>query len=85
MKAPISRRPDEVLPVAVPLVAAVTVVVSVVPRARGIEFPAELQYAERAFPDHVTVELPDASHFFFEDATDRIVAAISRIGLARNL
>jgi haloalkane dehalogenase len=31
---------------------------------------------ERALPDHKTIELPNAGHFFFEDATDRVTNEI---------
>lgn len=31
---------------------------------------------ERAFPDHKTIEFPDASHFFFEDEVDLMIPAI---------
>jgi haloalkane dehalogenase len=32
---------------------------------------------ERAFPRHRTIELPEADHFFFEDAADRMVREIA--------
>lgn len=38
-------------------------------------FPrADLERHERAFPNHTTVELPEAGHFFFEDAPERVLA-----------
>jgi haloalkane dehalogenase len=40
-------------------------------------FPrADLERFERAFPNHTTIELPNANHFFFEDARDRIVSEV---------
>jgi pimeloyl-ACP methyl ester carboxylesterase len=40
-------------------------------------FPrADLERFQRAFPDHKTIELADADHFFFEDALDRMVQEI---------
>lgn len=40
-------------------------------------FPkADLERHEKAFPNHTTVELPEAGHFFFEDAPERVVAHI---------
>jgi pimeloyl-ACP methyl ester carboxylesterase len=41
-------------------------------------FPrADLARFEKAFPNHKTVELAEASHFFFEDAPQRVVDEIS--------
>jgi haloalkane dehalogenase len=38
-------------------------------------FPrADLERHERAFPNHTTVELPEAGHFFFEDAPEQVLA-----------
>jgi haloalkane dehalogenase len=31
---------------------------------------------ERNFPDHKTIEFPNASHFFFEDEADQMIPAI---------
>lgn len=40
-------------------------------------FPlADLHRFEDAFPEHRTIELPDADHFFFEDAADQMVPII---------
>jgi haloalkane dehalogenase len=40
-------------------------------------FPkADLERHEKAFPNHTTVELSEAGHFFFEDAPERVVAHI---------
>lgn len=40
-------------------------------------FPrADLQRFERGFPNHRTIELADADHFFFEDAADRVIPEI---------
>jgi len=40
-------------------------------------FPrADLERFERVFPNHLTIELADADHFFFEDAADRMVREI---------
>jgi pimeloyl-ACP methyl ester carboxylesterase len=46
---------------------------------RDIGFPrVDLERFERAFPRHTTIELPDADHFFFEDAAPRIIQEIER-------
>jgi pimeloyl-ACP methyl ester carboxylesterase len=46
-------------------------------------FPrADLTRFEAAFPDHKTIELPDASHFFFEDAADRMIQEIRAFMIA---
>jgi pimeloyl-ACP methyl ester carboxylesterase len=38
-------------------------------------FPrADLERHERAFPNHTPVELPEAGHFFFEDAPEQVLA-----------
>jgi haloalkane dehalogenase len=40
-------------------------------------FPrVDLARFEKAFPDHRTIELSDADHFFFEDAADRMIREI---------
>jgi pimeloyl-ACP methyl ester carboxylesterase len=40
-------------------------------------FPrVDLERFEKAFPNHKTIELPDADHFFFEDAAQRVVNEI---------
>ena len=47
-------------------------------RLRDGGFPrADLERFERAFPSHRTIELPDASHFFFEDAAPRMIEEIA--------
>jgi haloalkane dehalogenase len=38
--------------------------------------PVDLQRFQKAFPNHQTIQLADATHFFFEDATQRVVEAI---------
>ena len=44
-------------------------------RDRG--FPrADLERFEKAFPDHKTIELADAGHFFFEDSAEQMVKEI---------
>jgi pimeloyl-ACP methyl ester carboxylesterase len=46
---------------------------------RDIGFPrVDLERFERVFPNHTTIELPDADHFFFEDAAPRIIQEIER-------
>lgn len=46
-------------------------------------FPREdLERFERAFPNHRTVPLPAADHFFFEDAPSIVVAEIRRFAAA---
>jgi pimeloyl-ACP methyl ester carboxylesterase len=37
---------------------------------------ADLEGFEATFPNHKTIELPDASHFFFEDAVDLMIPEI---------
>ena len=45
---------------------------------RDIGFPrADLERFEKVFPNHKTIELPDADHFFFEDAAPKIVSEIN--------
>jgi haloalkane dehalogenase len=44
--------------------------------------PADLAPFEAAFPDHHTVELPQASHFFFEDAPARVIDEIRAFAAA---
>jgi len=40
-------------------------------------FPrADLERWEKAFPNHKTIELPEANHFFFEDAADQMIPEI---------
>jgi haloalkane dehalogenase len=44
-------------------------------------FPrVDLRRFEQAFPHHETIELPDADHFFFEDAAPRMIAEIGAFG-----
>jgi hypothetical protein len=38
--------------------------------------PVDLDRFEKIFPNHRTVELKDANHFFFEGAAPRIVEEI---------
>jgi pimeloyl-ACP methyl ester carboxylesterase len=45
---------------------------------RDVGFPrADLERFEKAFPNHETIELADADHFFFEDAAPRMVQEIT--------
>ena len=45
---------------------------------RDVGFPrADLTRFEKAFPNHKTIELPDADHFFFEDAAPRMIEEMS--------
>ena len=37
---------------------------------------ADLEQLEAAFPSHTTIELPNASHFFFEDVADQMTSEI---------
>ncbi|AGP37247.1 hypothetical protein SCE1572_23855 [Sorangium cellulosum So0157-2] len=44
---------------------------------KDVGFPrSDLARFEAAFPDHKTIELPDADHFFFEDAAEVMIAEI---------
>ncbi|XXT24226.1 hypothetical protein WME94_22045 [Sorangium sp. So ce429] len=36
----------------------------------------DLERFEAAFPEHRTIELPDADHFFFEDAAEQMIQEI---------
>ena len=45
-------------------------------RDRGFP-PADLERFEKAFPDHRTIELTGASHFFFEDAAQEMIEEIA--------
>jgi pimeloyl-ACP methyl ester carboxylesterase len=38
---------------------------------------SDLEQFEATFPNHTTIELPNASHFFFEDAAPRMVQEIT--------
>ncbi|MFL6602585.1 MAG: alpha/beta fold hydrolase [Steroidobacteraceae bacterium] len=47
---------------------------------KDIGFPrSDLVRWERAFPDHKTVELPDANHFFFEDTAQRMIQEVGSL------
>jgi pimeloyl-ACP methyl ester carboxylesterase len=54
---------------------------------RDIGFPrADLERFEKTFPSHKTIELPNADHFFFEDAADQMIPeirAFAAVGVAR--
>jgi pimeloyl-ACP methyl ester carboxylesterase len=39
--------------------------------------PPDLRRMERILPSHKTIELPDAGHFFFEDAAQRVIEEIT--------
>lgn len=42
-----------------------------------VGFPrADLERFEKTFPNHKTIELPDANHFFFEDEANRMIPEI---------
>jgi len=44
---------------------------------RDLGFPrVDLERFEKAFPHHKTIELPNADHFFFEDAADQMIPEI---------
>ena len=44
---------------------------------RDVGFPAsDLKRFEQAFPNHKTIELPEADHFFFEDAAPLMIKKI---------
>jgi haloalkane dehalogenase len=44
---------------------------------QDLGFPrADLERFEQTFPNHKTIELPDANHFFFEDAAEQMLPEI---------
>jgi haloalkane dehalogenase len=49
---------------------------------KDIGFPrSDLVRWERAFPDHKTIELPDANHFFFEDTAQQMIQEVRSFAL----
>lgn len=45
---------------------------------KDVGFPrGDMERFQKAFPSHKTIELPDADHFFFEDAAPRMIREIS--------
>ncbi|MEA3176554.1 MAG: haloalkane dehalogenase [Gammaproteobacteria bacterium] len=49
---------------------------------KDIGFPRrDLVRWERAFPDHKTIELPDANHFFFEDTAQQVIQEVRSFAL----